>query len=515
MAQPLLRRLKRGLDCAATGLDQWRVKRAPDERTRGEARRHLEERLGRLRGLPQKLGQILSMSADEEQAAAFRSLTDSAPAMPLDEVLGLLRGSWGCDPASVIDEIEPDGLAASLGQVHRAVLRDGREVAIKVQYPFVREAVRDDLKLLGWLSEPVGGLSKGFDLGAYRRVIAETLDEELDYRLEAERTEAFGRALGELAVVPAVLRELSCECVLVTTWESGERIEEVVASWSLGDRTALTRSLLKLFFAQLFEHGLLHADPHSGNYRFRKDTHGQPEVVLYDYGCVREVSELERLSLLRLIAESTGTEGGDPYPLFLNLGFDPELLEPLRSQLPALCKVLFAPFATPGNFDLASWDLGQRVDDVLGSHRLNFRISGAAESVFLMRAFHGLTWYLGQLGAPAAFSACLRPLLDEHLAAAQQVPLPVPEDPSTSFASLASHLCIVVHHGETEKARITLPASAVERLESLLEDELLEKIAQRGISLSQLVKGARRAGFAPQALFELEDDGKRVRVWLD
>lgn len=177
MGSPLLTRLKRGVDCASIGLDQWRAKRAPDARTRAEARRHLEERLGRLRGLPQKLGQILSMSSDEEKAESFATLTDGAPAMPLEEVLGLLSERWGVDPAGVIREIDPDGLAASLGQVHRALLHDGREVAIKVQYPMVRDAVEDDLRLLGWLSKPVGDLGRGFDLGSYQRVIAQGLEE--------------------------------------------------------------------------------------------------------------------------------------------------------------------------------------------------------------------------------------------------------------------------------------------------------------------------------------------------
>lgn len=514
MGSPLLTRVKRGIDCASIGLDQWRAKRAPDERTRLEARRHLEERLGRLRGLPQKLGQILSMSADQTKAESFVGLTDGAPAMPLEEVLGLLAERWGTDPACVIDQIDPDGLAASLGQVHRAVLHDGREVAIKVQYPLVRDAVEDDLRLLGWLSKPVGDLGRGFDLDSYRRVIAEGLEEELDYTREAQRGGAFAEAMGALAVVPAVVEEYSTADVLVTTWEEGDRLERVEVEWSTQDKAAAGRALLRLFFAQVFEHGLLHADPHSGNYRFRRSASGEVEVVLYDYGCVRELEARERLSLLRLILESSRDSGGDPYPLFLNMGFDAGLLEPLRSKLPALCQVLFAPFATPGTFDLSSWELAERVDDILGEDRWNFRISGAAQSIFLMRAFHGLVWYLGRLASPVSFSAALRPHVEALGASAARVELAVPEDPRTSFAGLARHLCLQVHEGAEEKARITLPASAVERLETLLDDELAQRIAERGIELQELVSEARRRCYAPQELFELSDGSKRVRVWL-
>ena len=515
MPSPLLTRLKRGLDCASVGLDQWRARRAPDERVRAEAHRHLAARLGRLRGLPQKLGQILSMSSDEGKADAFESLTDGSAAMPLDEVLALLAERWGTDPAEVIEEIDPEGLAASLGQVHRARLRDGREVAIKVQYPLVREAVEDDLRLLGLLSGPVGDLRRGFDLASYQRVIAEGLGEELDYRLEAQRGREFAQAMGELAVVPAVVEELSGPQVLVTAWEEGERLGDVEAGWSASEKAAVARKLLCLFFAQVFEHGLLHADPHSGNYRFRRDGKGGVEVVLYDFGCVREVEPKESLSLLRLIEESSGDSGADPFPLFLNMGFDAELLEPLREKLPALCQVLFAPFATPGTFDLSSWKLGERVDDVLGSDRWNFRISGAAESIFLMRAFHGLVWYLDRLASPVSFRAALTPHLRAKAPAAAALELPAPADPRTTFASLARHLCMQVHDGAEEKARITLPASAVERLDTLLDEELDERIRERGIDLAGLVSEARRRCYAPGELFELQDGTKRVRVWLD
>jgi hypothetical protein len=514
MGSPLLTRLKRGVDCASIGLDQWRAKRAPDARTRAEARRHLEERLGRLRGLPQKLGQILSMSSDEEKAESFATLTDGAPAMPLEEVLGLLSERWGVDPAGVIREIDPDGLAASLGQVHRALLHDGREVAIKVQYPMVRDAVEDDLRLLGWLSKPVGDLGRGFDLGSYQRVIAQGLEEELDYLLEAERGRTFSEAMGTLAVVPAVIEELTTHEVLVTTWEEGARISEVEAEWTEAEKQAAGRALLRLFFAQVFEHGLLHADPHSGNYRFRRSAAGEVEVVLYDYGCVRELESGERLALLRLILESSGESSADPYPLFVHMGFDAGLLEPIRGKLPALCKVLFAPFATPGAFDVATWELGSRVDDILGSDRWNFRISGAAQSIFLMRAFHGLIWYLGRLACPVSFSAALSSHAAALGAAAASLELQVQEDPTTSFAGLARHLCLQVQEGDEEKARITLPASAVERLETLLDEDLAERIAQRGIELHELVSEARRRCYSPQQLFELQDGPKRVRVWL-
>ena len=161
--------LRRAADLGRAGFHGLKLGGSTNEVGRDNARLHLVQRLGRLRGLPQKMGQILSMSEDDETVDAFAPLTDSAEPVPLEALLSVMAEQWNRDPETVFGDIDGHGLAASLGQVHRATLRDGRVVAIKVQYPGIREAVEADLKMLGWLSEPVGGLRRGFDLADYRR----------------------------------------------------------------------------------------------------------------------------------------------------------------------------------------------------------------------------------------------------------------------------------------------------------------------------------------------------------
>ncbi len=503
----------RAIDLGRAGVSSLKLRKDSQQVVADNARVHLAQRLGRLRGLPQKMGQILSMSDDTDTADAFADLTDSAQPIELDALLPVLEDQWGRDPKTVYSQIDPKGMAASLGQVHRATLNDGTEVAIKIQYPGIVEAVEADLKMLGWISKPLGGFSRGFDLDAYRDAIRGSLNEELDYIKEAEHQQNYARASRELdIVVPEVIQQLSTERILVTKWETGDTLEQA-KTWPVDQRKALTKQLMQHFLVMLFEHGLVHGDPHAGNYRFR-NTDSQTSIVLYDYGCVRAVSDDERLTLLRLIYETHNVPEADPYPLFVKLGFAADTLEPLRRKLPALSRVLFDPFSTPMKFDLKYWKRGERINDVLGDDRWNFRISGPASMIFLMRAFHGLIYYLRELQEPVSWTQYYRPLIRNYKDEFEQLDIPIPSNAETSFACLAKHLCIKVTDSGTVKAKVTLPAEAIDELHSVIDDEVKQKIESRGITLTDMVRKVRRTQYAPQEVFNLEDGNKRYEVWM-
>lgn len=502
--------LGRTIEAALMARDFRRLARATDEHARDEARRMLISRLGGLRGIPQKLGQAMSLSAQPENAA-FETLTEQGEALPFSLVTQLLEQRWGQPWTQVLDSLEPEGLAASLGQVHRARLKDGREVAVKLAYPGIREAVMADLRIMGWLGEGARRVS-GFGLQDYSRILLTDLEEELDYRIEAEQQQSYARMVdpGDPVVVPEVIAPFSGEQVLVTCWQSGSTLADA-RHWPEAERRSLGELLVRHFLRMLFDHGWVHADPHQGNYRFRHNARGA-EVVLYDFGSVAKFPKSIRLGLLRLILASR-QDYGDPFAHMVGLGFRQDLLEALRPKLPALCKLLFEPFLVQGRFNPGDWARGERIEALLGELRWNFRMSGPADFVFLVRGFQGLFYHLERLGVQVSFSHIFNDVIANSLAEALAMPLPKLA-PGPGFETLAKHLYIRLSEAGETLVSLQFPANAVERLSSLIDEDVRHKIRQQGLELEQVVRSARNHGYVPGELLEFHHGKRDLKIWL-
>ena len=493
-----------------------RLALADEEAVAQNARRYLAESMGELKGLPQKIGQILSMS-DTPGAEDFAPLTGRARPLPFEVIQKLLATEWRRPWRDVLKEIEPEGLAASLGQVHRATLLDGRRVAVKVQYPGIAKALEADLKLLGWFTLPVGGLGRGFNLAGYRAEILRDFGEELDYMQEAEHQHQYfmlARYLPGL-VVPEVHGQWTTPRVLVNTWEDGATLADVARDWSESERKAAGRRFVSHTLETLFRSGFTQGDLHPGNFRFRKSPSGEVELVLYDYGCIFRPAMEVRLALLRLIEISEANQSGDPFPCFLAMGFDPDYLEPMAVKLPALSRVLFEPFILDGDYDVDSWQLGKRVAEILGDDRWNFRIAGSPDLILLMRIFHGMLHTLRTLRVAVSWKFLLAPIRKHFREDVKRLALPVAESAHRSFAGMAKHLIIQVRQDGRTKVRLTSPLHTVDHLEQSMDECVLEKVRKRGIDLDVILAGIRSGGYRPQEVFRLDTDGKDVRVWLE
>ena len=472
-----------------------------DGLVRRNAGRHVAHTLGRLRGLPHKLGQMLAGAEEPEHALA--QLYDAAEPLPLAALLPALERALGRPWRGHFRHIEPHGLAASLGQVHRATLHDGREVALKLRYPGIAAAVAADLGLLGWLSTPFGGLARGFDLGGYRAEIQAMLARELDYRVEAEEQRAYRELARPSGVcVPEVLPLARAEDVLVTCFEPGVPVHEA-AAWPLAVRTQALRAFLAHALELLLVHGVVHADPHPGNLRWRAS--GPTRAVLYDHGCVLHLAQDERAALAGLLGAAA--EGADPRPWLVALGFDAARLAPLAARLTPLVRVLLEPFLARGPWQPRTWELARRSSELLGDERWNFRLAGPPRLVYLLRAIRGWVGQQERLGVALGWREFV---LDALRRAIRPQATPAVASPAQEGTSLEIR---VERRGE-QVVRVSLPASALERLDELLDEPLRARIAAQGVVLAELVERARTSGYAPQVLLELCDLDRRVTVGL-
>ncbi|MGW3957915.1 ABC1 kinase family protein [Streptomyces sp. NPDC004752] len=253
--------------------------------------------LGELKGGAMKFGQALSVfesALPEEVAGPYRAaltrLQEAAPPMPTRTVHSMLEGRLGADWREMFLEFEDKpAAAASIGQVHRAVWHDGREVAVKVQYPGAGEALLSDLGQLSRFARLLGPLIPGMDVKPLIAELRDRVSEELDYGLEAQAQQAHAEEFtGDPdVVVPAVVHQ--CDQVLVTEWIDGIPLSDVITDGTQEQRDRAGQLLARFLFSGPARTGLLHADPHPGNFRLLP---GDPEgsgdwrLGVLDFGTV-------------------------------------------------------------------------------------------------------------------------------------------------------------------------------------------------------------------------------------
>ncbi|MEU9408492.1 AarF/ABC1/UbiB kinase family protein [Streptomyces sp. NPDC048281] len=257
--------------------------------------------LGELKGGAMKFGQALSVfesALPEEVAGPYRAaltkLQDAAPPMPTRTVHAVLTERLGKDWRELFLEFEEKpSAAASIGQVHRAVWQDGRAVAVKVQYPGAGEALLSDLGQLSRFARLLGPLIPGMDIKPLIAELRDRVSEELDYALEAQAQAAHAAEFAgdPDVVVPAVVYQ--CDQVLVTEWIDGIPLSEIISAGTPEQRDRAGQLLARFLFSGPARTGLLHADPHPGNFRLLP---GGPEdeeewrLGVLDFGTVDRLS---------------------------------------------------------------------------------------------------------------------------------------------------------------------------------------------------------------------------------
>ena len=253
----------------------------------------IADTLGEMKGAVMKVGQIASQYKDifpPEVAKAISKLQRQAPAMPFAEIKTQVEQELGKPLAQIFKSFEEQPFAAaSIGQVHKAVLPNGQQVVVKVQYPGVEEACESDLKQVRLALRLMGVLKIDRKLqDKLFREIQDSLDNELNYEIEAQNLDvarAFHSALDDKIIIPQVYKDYSSRHILTLSLELGDSIE-TASTWSQETRNALGRRLFRAIGREIFFLKRFHCDPHPGNFAFREDG----SVIVYDYGGVKTLS---------------------------------------------------------------------------------------------------------------------------------------------------------------------------------------------------------------------------------
>lgn len=257
----------------------------------------LVKQLGHMRGAAMKIGQVLSTveftaipeSEREQFKATLATLRDDVPPLPFKAIEKLLKEELEMSVGEAFAEFDHEAFAAaSIGQVHRATTKDGRQVAVKVQYPGIAEAVETDLRNLQMLFPLIRRLAPGLDVKALAGELSERIADELDYEVEAQHHRAMERGWRghPLVFIPPVDTQLSRRRVLVTEFMEGRRFD-VVKTLPDAERDRFGEIVFRFFFGTLNHLRRAAGDPHPGNYLYLADG----RVGFLDFGLMRVVDK--------------------------------------------------------------------------------------------------------------------------------------------------------------------------------------------------------------------------------
>jgi predicted unusual protein kinase regulating ubiquinone biosynthesis (AarF/ABC1/UbiB family) len=320
------------------------VTRSEEGRSAALEKRHIEaaeqivDALGTMKGAAMKIGQVMSFldvglvpeEYREEFQGKLAKLRDSAPTVTFKDMSKVIVDELGEPLREVFDEFDEEPIAAaSIGQVYRARLQDGREVAVKVQYPGVAAAVRADMQNLGLILRLAKRIAPGMDPKAIGEEIRSRIGEELDYELEAQNQRALARIFRDhpFIVIPDVITSLSHERIMVSEYVQGAGFEELKGRGQ-EERDRIGEMIFRFYFSCLYRHGQFSGDPHPGNSMLLDDG----RMAFFDFGLFKRMPpgsvELE-IKVARAIIEGDSEK---IMRLGTEVGFfrDPEKFNPDR-----------------------------------------------------------------------------------------------------------------------------------------------------------------------------------------
>jgi predicted unusual protein kinase regulating ubiquinone biosynthesis (AarF/ABC1/UbiB family) len=377
--------------------------------------RRLADRLSEMRGAAMKVGQLLSMDSGHllpaELSRVLERLREGAHAMPLGQVATVLNGAWGAGWESRFERFffQPVA-AASIGQVHDALLKDGRRLAIKLQYPGIRRSIDSDVDNVASLLRLFRLVPEEIDVAPLLEEAKQQLHLEADYRHEASALAHFAtRIAGDPRYqVPEVITDLSGEDVLAMSYLDGQPIDSL-ADAPAAQRDEVASALFVLALQEVFDWGLVQTDPNFANYLYDPRA---GRIQLLDFGATREYPQQRRDDLAGLLAACLDGDDADIAAAASRVGYlgegDPG---PYRDSVVELLRIATEPARQITPYRFTDNALAQRMSDKLIELRITQRYARLppTEILFLHRKLGGLYLLMARLRATLPVRQLLEP----------------------------------------------------------------------------------------------------------
>jgi predicted unusual protein kinase regulating ubiquinone biosynthesis (AarF/ABC1/UbiB family) len=370
--------------------------------------------LGQLKGASMKVGQMLSADPEmipPEFADGLARLQRDAPPMTWTTVKDQLETSLGRPIESVFSRFDPEPVgAASIGQVHRARLETGEDVAVKLQYPGVSDALDSDLdtlkSMLVW-GRPFVAREK---LDRYFEEIRDVLQMEADYLHEAEQLSRFQEHLCERedVIVPRPYPEWSSKNVLVMEFIEGVKLDDALEAMGEHERSEMLYQWLSLFVWMFHELHELHADPHPGNFLLTDDG----KLAVLDFGCVREFEPRFADGMLEIVTTVWEDDPERALEIYDELGFGTEDFDP-RTIGPDLVReyheIVLAPFLDDKPYRFGGWQPALEGKKFMMRHPSFLQLTPPSDALLYFRLLSGIKGLLGKFDVELS----IRPLAEE------------------------------------------------------------------------------------------------------
>jgi predicted unusual protein kinase regulating ubiquinone biosynthesis (AarF/ABC1/UbiB family) len=433
-------------------------------------------------------------------------------AIPQQEIINIIELNLNIKFIDHFKELSKPIFCASIGQVHKAILKDGQTVAIKIQYPNAQNAIASQLKLLkaAVIGSKISNISKwNIDLNSHISMIEERLREELDYGHELKNLIEYSKNNHFNKIQPYL--QYSSSLVLTQTWIEGETFTKVKNNWSKEKKIILAEQIVGQYLSDLFNYGFFQGDNNVSNFIAKESP---IELHWIDFGNWLHINLDVRTSLYTCLSKTINKQEINYLGHFEKLGFDLNKLQYFQNTLPSLLEILFDPFLKNSPFDLKRWELEERINNLLGENKWWFRSSGDSGFLELMKSFFGLIKIIEYLDVNINWQKIFNLVKTEFNVNEIESKLSTFPNCIPQSSDLAKQLIIQVFKNGVEHVKIELPAGTFFDLENLIPDEIQWKLQERKIDISKIKFEYLKHGLIPGKVFELNDHTTVFYVYL-